>query len=63
MEEGVINFYNRARAYGFVETSTGRVFFHKSVVTDPSLLKEGTRVAFAAAESKKGLKATLVTAI
>jgi tetratricopeptide (TPR) repeat protein len=61
LEEGTIKFYNRSRAFGFIDASNASVFFHKSVVTDPSLLNEGTRVAFTATDSEKGRRATLVT--
>jgi cold shock CspA family protein len=56
--EGVIRALNSERGFGFIETPTGDIFFHKSGVReDFTLLSIGARVAFVFGQGDNGIKA------
>ncbi|MGB2867905.1 MAG: cold shock domain-containing protein [Bacteroidota bacterium] len=61
MNQGIVKFFNIAKGFGFVTTSTGEdIFFHKSNVKDTGFretLNQGDRVQFEVKEEMKGKRA------
>lgn len=62
--EGVVRSINVERGFGFIETATGDIFFHRSGVREGfESLGVGSRVAFVFGEGDRGSKAEDVAAV
>ncbi len=62
--EGIVRSINVERGFGFIETATGDLFFHKSGVKDGfEALDIGSRVAFVFGEGDRGAKAEDVSVV
>ena len=62
--EGIIRSINLERGFGFIETSTGDIFFHRSgVKAGFEALDIGSRVAFVFGEGDRGAKAEDISAV
>lgn len=63
MPRGIIKSYDEKRAFGFIESDAGDVFFHRESVDHEDLakLRAGLEVTYAAAVSERGLRATTVS--
>ena len=60
----MIRSINVERGFGFIETSTGDIFFHKSgVKAGFESLNVGSRVAFVFGEGDRGAKAEDVSTV
>jgi CspA family cold shock protein len=56
MENGTVKFFNEAKGFGFITTSTGEeLFVHVSGLKDQ--IREGDQVTFEVQQGKKGLNA------
>jgi CspA family cold shock protein len=62
--EGTVKWYNRIKAYGFIEVE-GRedLFVHKNEISEGVTLNEGDSVSFEIGENEKGQHATNVQKI
>ena len=62
--EGVVRALDQERGFGFIETTGGDIFFHRTAVTDGfENLNVGSRVAFVFGQGDRGSKAESVSAI
>jgi cold shock CspA family protein len=62
--EGVVRALDHERGFGFIETSGGDIFFHRTAVTDGfEHLNVGSRVAFVFGQGDRGSKAESVSAL
>jgi len=62
--QGVVRSINIERGFGFIETASGDIFFHKSNVREGfESLDVGSRVAFVFGEGDRGAKAEDVSAV
>jgi cold shock protein len=60
--EGVVRALDHERGFGFIETSGGDIFFHRTAVTDGfESLNVGSRVAFVFGQGDRGSKAESVS--
>lgn len=60
-EQGIIDYYNAQRGFGFIMSNSGKkVFFHISSVVGEVTPFEGSSVIFQYQDSEKGLKATKI---
>jgi len=63
MSKGNVRWFNRTIGAGFIRTDNGEnvLFLHSAVKeSDPSLIREGTRVCLDVQESQSGLRANNV---
>jgi len=63
MSKGTVRWFNRTIGAGFIRTDNGEnvLFLHSAVKeSDPSLIREGTRVRLDVQESPSGLRANNV---
>jgi cold shock CspA family protein len=61
---GTVKHWRADKGFGFISSSVGDVFFHKSAVVPPNFLafvRHGAPVAFKAIEGRPGLKADMIT--
>ncbi|MCS6844316.1 MAG: cold shock domain-containing protein [Caldilineales bacterium] len=59
---GVVKFYNAARGWGFITPTEGpELFFHRSGLVGPTVLREGDLVEFAVEQTARGAQATEIT--
>jgi tetratricopeptide (TPR) repeat protein len=58
--EGVIESYNESRGFGFINSKSGRIFFHVSVFAGQRKIRAGLRVMFSSEPSAKGPRAVRV---
>ena len=62
--EGVVRALDHERGFGFIETTGGDIFFHRTAVTDGfENLNVGSRVAFVFGQGDRGSKAESVSAM
>jgi cold shock CspA family protein len=62
--EGVVRAMDLERGFGFIETSGGDIFFHRTAVTDGfENLNVGSRVAFVFGQGDRGSKAENVSVL
>lgn len=63
MSKGTVRWFNRTIGAGFIRTDNGEnvLFLHSAVKeSDPSLIREGTRVRLDVQKSQSGLRANNV---
>jgi CspA family cold shock protein len=59
--EGTVKWYNRMKAFGFIEVEgQDDVFVHKSAIPEDVVLNEGDNVEFDIEQSEKGPQAANV---
>jgi len=59
--EGKVKWFNRKKAYGFIEGEDGQEYFvHRSALSEGTFLKDNDRVSFEPAEGEKGKQAQKV---
>ena len=66
MSNGTVRWFNRTIGAGFIRTDDGEnvLFLHSAVKeSDPSLIREGSRVSVDVLESQYGFTATHVRAV
>jgi cold shock protein len=66
MEKGTVKWFNKAKGYGFLTTSSGKdVFVHYKAISGEGFksLEEGDNVEFEIEQGQKGPQAAKVTKI
>jgi len=62
--QGTVKWYNRKKAYGFIEGEDGQEYFvHKSALAEGTFIRDNDTVSFEPAESDRGKQAQNVTLV